>query len=96
VKSIESGGLCGFDAGKLIKSRKRHNEINTLGLMVGNVIHRAGVQDQDGAPMVLHSICKSLPWLSHIFVPLGNRKAIAERATDGGYARWKLRDALNG
>jgi hypothetical protein len=39
VKATEIGDLCGFDAGKLIKSRKRHIAINTLGLMVGTVVH---------------------------------------------------------
>jgi transposase len=96
VKTTESGGPRGFDAGKRIKGRKRHIVTNTLGLMVGAVVHPAGVQDRDGAPMVLRSIRKSWPWLRHIFAPLGDRKAIACRATDGGYAGPKLRGALKG
>jgi putative transposase len=46
VKTTESGGPRGFDAGKRIKGRKRHIVTDTLGLMVGAVVHSAGVQDR--------------------------------------------------
>ena len=81
VKTTEAGGVCGFDAGKKIKGRKRHIVVDTLGLMVGLVVHGAGVQDRDGAPAVLASIRRSWPWLRHVFA-------------DGGYAGDKLRAAL--
>jgi putative transposase len=71
VKTTESDGPRGFDAGKRIKGRKRHIVTDTLGLMVGAVVHPAGVQDRDGAPMVLRSIRKSWPWLRHVFAPSG-------------------------
>jgi putative transposase len=32
VKTTESGGVCGFDAGKKVKGRKRHILTDTLGL----------------------------------------------------------------
>jgi putative transposase len=69
VKTTQSGGPRGFDAGKRIKGRKRHIVTGTLGLMAGAVVHPAGVQDRDGAPMVLRSIRMSLPWLRHVFAP---------------------------
>ena len=34
VKTTESGGIRGFDAGKKINGRKRHIVVDTLGLMV--------------------------------------------------------------
>ena len=86
---IKSGGPRGFDAGKLIKGRKRHITVGKLGLMVGAVVHSADVQDRDGALMVLRSILKSWPWLRHVFAPLvaamhrlpGNgRRCMAEAA----------------
>jgi transposase len=46
VKTTESGGPRGFDLGKRIKGRKRHIVTDTLGLMVGAVVHPAGVQDR--------------------------------------------------
>ncbi|HHX89563.1 MAG TPA: IS5 family transposase [Paracoccus sp.] len=81
VKTSESGGICGFDAGKKIKGRKRHIVTDTLGLMVGLVVHGADVQDRDGAPEVLKSIRARWPWLRHVFA-------------DGGYAGPKLKDAV--
>jgi len=81
VKTTESGGIRGFDAGKKISGRKRHIVVDTLGLMVGLVIHSAGIQDRDGAPDVLKTILKRWPWLRHIFA-------------DGGYAGPKLKGRL--
>jgi transposase len=81
VKTTESGGPRGFDAGKKIKGRKRHIVTDTQGLLVGAVVHTADIQDRDGAPDVLASIRHSFPWLRHVFA-------------DGGYAGDKLRAAL--
>lgn len=82
VKTTESGGPRGFDAGKKIKGRKRHIVTDTEGHLVGLQIHSAGIQDRDGAVYVLASIRSLYPWLRHLFA-------------DGGYAGDKLRDALS-
>jgi transposase len=81
VKTTESGGVRGYDAGKRIKGRKRHIVTDTIGLLIGFVVHSAGTQDRDGASDVLATITKRYPMLRHIFA-------------DGGYAGPKLRDAL--
>lgn len=81
VKTTESGGVSGFDAGKKVKGRKRHIVVDTIGLMFGLVVHGADIQDRDGAPAVLKSIRHACPWLRHVFA-------------DGGYAGPKLRGAL--
>jgi transposase len=81
VKTTESGGIRGYDAGKRIKGRKRHIVTDTIGLLIGFVVHSAGIQDRDGATGVLATIVKRYPGLRHIFA-------------DGGYAGPKLRDAL--
>lgn len=41
VRTTESGGISGYDAGKKIKGRKRHIIVDTLGLMVGLMVHGA-------------------------------------------------------
>ena len=41
VKTTESGGTRGYDAGKKINGRKRHIVVDTLGLMVGLLVHGA-------------------------------------------------------
>jgi len=82
VKTTESGGIRGFDAGKKVKGRKRHILTDTIGLLVGLVVHAADIQDRDGAPRLLHSVRSAYPWLRHIFA-------------DGGYAGPKLQGALD-
>ena len=81
VKTTESGGPRGYDAGKKIKGRKRHIVTDTLGHVVGLQVHGADVQDRDGAATVLKSLMMLYPWLRHVFA-------------DGGYAGEKLRRAL--
>ena len=81
VKTTESGGPRGFDAGKKIKGRKRHIITDTEGHLVGLNVHPADIQDRDGAPGVIASIRRLYPWLRHLFA-------------DGGYAGDKLRDAV--
>ena len=81
VKSTESGGLRGYDAGKKVMGRKRHILTDTLGLLIGLIVHGADVQDRDGAPALLKSIRHAFPWLRHLFA-------------DGAYAGPKLKGAL--
>ena len=81
VKTTESGGPRGFDAGKKIKGRKRHILTDTSGLLICAVVHAASIQDRDGAPDVLGAVRTAFPWLRHIFA-------------DGSYAGSKLRRAL--
>ena len=52
VKSTESGGPRGFDAGKKVKGRKRHIVTDTGGLLLAARVHAADIQDRDGAPSV--------------------------------------------
>jgi len=65
VKTTESGGIAGYDAGKKIKGRKRHIVVDTLGLMVGLVVNSADIQDRDGAVTALKTV------LRHIFTDGG-------------------------
>ena len=44
VKTTESGGISGFDAGKRVKGRKRHILVDTIGLMFGLVVHLSSGQ----------------------------------------------------
>ena len=65
-------GERGFDAGKKIMGRKRHLLVDTLGLILGVVVHPASVQDRDGAKL-LAPFLLLYGWLKTVFV-------------DGGYA----------
>src|SRR3546814_19936254 len=56
VKTTESGGPRGYDAGTKIKGRKRHILHATEGNLVHAVIHTADIQYRDGAPLVLREL----------------------------------------
>lgn len=43
MKTTEAAGVCGYDAGKKIKGRKRHIVVDTIGLMVGLVVLSEGL-----------------------------------------------------
>jgi putative transposase len=83
VKTTESGGISGYDAGKKLKGRKRHIVTDTLGLMLFVLVHAADIQDRDGAVDLVKAIRHRFPWLRHLFA-------------DGGYAGDKLATALAG
>ena len=81
VKTTEAGGPRGYAAEKMIKGRKRHLVTDTIGLLIGAIVHAADVQDRDGAPLLLAAIRHAYPWLRHVFA-------------DAAYAGEKLRQAL--
>ncbi len=81
VKTTESGGVSGFDAGKKVKGRKRHILTDTCGYLIFILVHAADIQDRDGAVDVLKAVRFRFPWLRHVFA-------------DGGYAGDKLTQAI--
>jgi len=82
VKTTESGGPRGFDAGKKINGRKRHIVTDTLGNVLDAQVHVASIQDRDGAPDLIESAKQSYPSLIKVFA-------------DGGYAGEKLVSAIS-
>ena len=56
-----------------IKGRKRHVLVDTLGLLLNVVVHRANIQDRDGAFRLLRRARRPFPFIERIF-------------SDGGYA----------
>ena len=81
VRTTESGGPRGFDAGKKVMGRKRHILVDTGGRLLGAAVHEADIQDRDGAPSLLAEVGAWFPEVSHIFA-------------DGAYAGPKLAEAL--
>ena len=56
IKTTETPGIRGYDAGKKIKGRKRHILVDTTGLLLMVIVHAANIQDRDGAKLVLETI----------------------------------------
>lgn len=86
IKTTEMGGERGYDAGKKINGRKRHIVVDTLGNILGLVVHAANIQDRDGARLVLPKLDRE------------TLDSLVKVWADGGY-RGKLiawvHDALN-
>lgn len=67
VKTTETPGPRGYDAGKKVNGRKRHILVDTLGLLLMVVVHVASLQDRDGAKLVLEKIRGRFPRLQLIW-----------------------------
>ena len=55
LKTTESGGVRGYDAGKKIEGRKRHAMVDTGGRTLKLQTHAVDVQDRDGAGPLLRA-----------------------------------------
>ena len=71
VKTTESGGPRGYDAGKKIKGRKRHAMVDTDGRGIVLQTHAASVQDRDGAIPLLKASRRSFPFVELVFADSG-------------------------
>ena len=56
VKTTEAGGQRGYGVGKKVKGRKRHIAVDTVGNLLEVVVHAAGIQDRDGARLLLERL----------------------------------------
>lgn len=81
VKTTESGGTSGYDAGKKIKGRKRHISVDTQGNLLSAEVHGADLQDRHKAKDVIADTVDSFPTVSRFFA-------------DGGYAGHTIECAL--
>ena len=80
VKTTESGGPRGYDAGKKVKGRKRHALVDTDGRALLIRAHAADIQDRDGAAPLLKASRALFPFIERVFA-------------DGGYAGEKVATA---
>ncbi len=78
VKTTEKGGICGYDAGKKVKGRKRHIVVDTMGWILAVVVHSAGIQDRDGAKLVWEKLKDRFARLELIWADGGYRGKLVE------------------
>ena len=79
VKTTEAGGESGYDAGKKINGRKRHIIVDTMGLLLGVKVHKASIQDRDGAIIVFKNFAMKILRLKLVWADGGYK---------GGPVRW--------
>jgi transposase len=72
----------GYDAGKRVKGRKLHALVDTEGLPLRVIVHSAGIQDRDGAALVLDRIRQRFPWLELVWADGGYNARQVEAAVD--------------
>jgi transposase len=80
IKTTESGGPRGYDAGKKILGRKRHAMVDTDGRLLCVQVHPASVQDRDGAVPLLQASRPRFPFVERAFADtayVGDRVADA-------------------
>jgi transposase len=71
VKTCESGGPRGYDAGKTVKGRKRQVMVDTDGRGLILEPQPANVQDRVGAPVILRLSRRSFPFIATAFADMG-------------------------
>ena len=81
VKTTQSGGPAGYDAGKKVKGRKRHMTVDVEGIPIEIQVHTADMQDRDGAPDLILAMLEKAPTVTRLWA-------------DGGYQGPKLEQAL--
>lgn len=67
IRTAEGGEERGYDAAKKVTGRKRHLAVDTLGLVLAVVVHRADWQDQDGAVLVIKKLGQKFCRLKVLF-----------------------------
>ena len=80
VKTSESGGSRGYDAGKKINGRKRHVLVDTLGFLLRGIVHPTDVQDRDWLAPLLVRIRRHFPFLGPVFADGGYQGEVAAAA----------------
>ena len=71
VKTTESGGPSGYDAGKKAEGRKRHLVVDAKGFPITIAAHWASVQDRDGALAVILAMLAAAPRVTKLWADRG-------------------------
>ena len=66
VRTTEAGGSRAYDGGKKVSGRKRHVLVDTLGLVMGVVVHEANIQDRAGAVLLFDKVRNVFPRMQHV------------------------------
>jgi putative transposase len=80
VKTTERGGVRGFDGHKLVKGRKRHVLVDTLGLVLARRVEPAGVSDQRAGARLLGGLRPLFPAIRTVMADAGHQGRKLARA----------------
>jgi putative transposase len=71
VKTTDVSGERGYDAAKKVTGRKRHIVVDVIGMILAVVVHKASIQDRDGAKILLARLFGNFPRLKLIWADQG-------------------------
>jgi putative transposase len=71
VKTTERGGPHGYDGGKKVNGRKRHVLVDTMGLLLKVVVHKANLQDRESVPLLLEPVKGQFERMEKVWVDQG-------------------------
>jgi len=83
VRTVETAGPSGYDAGGKARGRGRHIAVDVGGTPIMVQVHTADIQDRDGAPDVIPGMLEKAPEVRKVWA-------------DSGYSGEKLRAKLAG
>jgi Transposase and inactivated derivatives len=69
----------GIDGGKKMKGRKQHIIVDTMGLLLGIIVHAANIHDSKGAMGVIEQLRHRFPRLSKIIADGGYRGELIDK-----------------
>jgi putative transposase len=78
----------GYDAGKKVNGRKRHILVDTIGLILGVVVHAANIQDRDGAKILFEKVKGRFPRLRLVWADGGYAGKLIDWLAD--FCQWTL------
>jgi transposase len=108
VRTTDRGGPRGYDGGKKLSGRKRHVLVDTTGLLLNVVVHKANIQDREGVQLLLEPIKGTFPRMGKVWVDqaytgkgrtwikeqMGWEVEIARHAWSGLRGIWAPKDAV--
>jgi transposase len=82
VKTTSKSEQRGFDGGKKVKGRKRHILVDTIGNLLGVVVHAGNIHDIKAGILVVNKVMKIYPSIQAISADAGYRKTFEKDVLD--------------
>ena len=83
IKTTGKAEQKGFDGGKKVKGRKRHILVDTIGNLLGVVVHAANIHDTKAGIIVVDKALKTYPTIKAISADAGYRKTFEQDVLEG-------------
>ena len=96
VKTTSKSEQKGFDGGKKIKGRKRHILFDTIGNLLGVIVHAANIHDTKAGIMVVDKSLQMYPTIKAISADAGYRKTFEQDVMNNHNIPVNISTKING